>query len=141
MIEDCAQLSVDGNAISPEEVFVHFQADPFPGGHRFKLNLPVELARSAVIERANKFSQSELDSETQNLLLCEIEHSLSLLTKGDNPTIPSRLHIRYVLNNVESIHALRDIVVFSGVCSPLVGKATGLRKGDGERGDKGGCRS
>jgi len=106
------ELFIDGELEQGLPVEVHFQSDPFPGGHHFRLRLSGDLLAGCL----GKFDE-ELDVcpnlEMQKELMFRLGICLEVIPK-DKPD--------YVLNTITAWNRSGGVVELLGECSLLVTK-------------------
>ncbi|MEW4489593.1 hypothetical protein AB1L42_16035 [Thalassoglobus sp. JC818] len=105
-------IQVDGQHASPSEIVLHFQADPFPGGHRYEMVIP-RKAISGELWEYTKFEDTKNPSEDQARNW--FYWIPSLLQRQDEAA-----RAKFVLNNVQHIRVSHDEVLLCGDCSPFV---------------------
>ena len=105
-------IRIDGQLATPSEIVLHFQANPFPGGHRYEMAIPRKSIGGELWEYA-KFEDSENPSEDQARNW--FYWIPSLLQRQE-----AAARAMFVLNNVQRLKVTHDEVLLCGDCSPFV---------------------
>lgn len=116
MIETIS-LSIDGSAVDGLPVEVHFQDDPYPGGHRYCL-----CSSNSSVLRCVKFVGRGRGMQLTRSQQEDVLRSLGCLLR----TIEDRDGSQYMLNTIEEINFDGMEVELIGECSPLVRRSHGL---------------
>ena len=104
-----ARLEVDGTDVPLSVVWVHAQTDPYPGGHRYRLLVPITVADEWL--RRMEIQQSDLGD-------CGIwfQSLVGDFARDARCSLP----LACVLNTVENIQTTDEYLEVTGVCSPFV---------------------
>jgi hypothetical protein len=114
---ECPILDIDGVSIPIGVIWIHYQRDPFPGGHRYRLRLPEPLA-SVLGERLGRSISSDTADNSRDYLYW-LSSILSELITSD---MSGQMETRYVINTVSETKLNEDgSLDLYGVCSPFVG--------------------
>src|SRR5713101_1904137 len=102
-------VTVDGVARDPVTVWVHQQADPYPGGHRYEVVLRDPRAREH-LSGLPLSARSRLDNRTANNFLQRIYWMFPVMTDA--------ARWEYVLNTIDTVESSGDTIRVAGECSP-----------------------
>src|SRR5437016_2580809 len=105
-------LVIDGVKVSLDNVWIHSQTDPFPGGHHYALFLPNPLAQEWLSELGLESSAPAARLSWDGL------YWLSSLLVEKVPRLV--LHPQFVLNTIERIAPEEHGLTLYGICSPFV---------------------
>ena len=103
-----AHFRIDGVATSLQSIWVHHQADPHPGGHRYSLRIPTSDAEAWLAE--HDIGWSDLDSRGIRF------HQLVRDIAGPDYAAE---RFTYVLNTAR-VSVGQDWAEITGICSPFV---------------------
>ena len=106
------KLYVDDIRVEREEVEVHYQRDPFPGGHRFTLTIPEPDVAAELDSEFDAIRRGENSEATEQFLLRYLR--LFFLRKA-TARAP-----KYWLNRIDGCMVSKEQVVLTGVCSEHV---------------------
>src|SRR5262245_56733514 len=104
------KLTIDGSALDEASAIVHFQSDPYPGGHEYVLEVDHPRAVEA-LQRAGLWSNETLGIGESDRCLRII--SIYLKASGDDAPI------RFVLNSASCIDIEGSRAVIRGICSEV----------------------
>jgi hypothetical protein len=113
-MEPCSsELYVDGRNVPSEVVSSHYQEDPYPGDHRYRVtirgrDLAQHLLRSTNIVEFGTYEN--LDDETCTRVFFNWHRLTRRTGEGTSPS-------EYVLNNIEVMRVSPHQVLIEGVCS------------------------
>jgi hypothetical protein len=101
------RVLIDGQEVDRESVLCLHQWEPFPGGHRFRVELPESEADADVLAQAGREVSTHAESNGLMLWLqWKVEAS-----GGD-------IAVEWLLNRVTSLSRRRGTVIAEGVASP-----------------------
>ena len=107
-------IQVDNYYVLPGELALHFQADPFPGGHRYQMTIPRNRISSKVLRHA-RFEETDCPSEHQaRNWFYWIPAILQLQSQEED------IRARFILNNIHELRIGIDDIFLKGACSPFV---------------------
>ena len=109
------QLWVDGQPCNIHSVWIHFQRDPYPGGHKFRILLSRDLMADWVDEK-----RDELDEQAIRGALWELEGAISSSQKDESNGGPTE----YVLNTLSVVREVDREIELVGECSRFVSAQT-----------------
>jgi hypothetical protein len=89
------------------------QADPWPGGHRYALIIPLQLGRPWLARHATP-SSSALQDLYPNFEVWQYPE----IPRGARP--PELRGFRFVLNTIEGVRRTATTFELRGACSPFV---------------------
>lgn len=110
-------LRIDGQRTVSEEVVLHFQTNPFPGGHRFEMVIPRKGISKEIWEYA-RFQDAENPSEE---LARDWFFWLPSILHGK--PVSETIRAKFVLNTIQRMRVGPEDVFLQGDCSPLIKKA------------------
>jgi hypothetical protein len=105
-----SSIQIDGSDVSLVSVWVHHQTDPYPGGHRYRLTVPLAIADAWL--RKMRISWTDVQGSSLfwfQSLVCDLAGS-ARYSSG----------ISYVLNTIDQIEKTETAYLICGVCSPFV---------------------
>lgn len=107
------RLEVDGRDYAPAAARFIFQAEPFPGGHRYRLWIDVADADQDALDYA-KFQSAVSPATSQSRTwLFWLGHIVSRVCDPE-----TALNEAIVLNNIDVIEVDEREIRLSGICSP-----------------------
>lgn len=111
-------LLVDGQPLDPGTFHMHFQAEPYPGGHEYRLVISdADILQQAI--RTFGLGSHTIVSETQARSFMSFVPPLMSLKCGRHQT-------QYYGNTMSEIAVNEKECVMSGCCSPVVSRPATL---------------
>jgi len=113
-------LEVDGTPVQVSGVWIHHQRDPFPGGHTFRLRLPVFHTRLWLkwLNRSLPQMVECPDDDLSEHCLRWLALVLSSTRKHGESDASSE--VSFVLNSITRISIHGEAATITGVCSDFV---------------------
>lgn len=109
-------LEIDGVSIPIHLIWIHYQRNPFPGGHDYHLHLPESFAL-VLAQRLGRSVTTEAADEAKETLYW----LSSILSDLPEPYGTEDVGIMYVLNSVEKVIANENgSTDIYGACSPFL---------------------
>ena len=103
-------LAIDGRDASVTNALGLYQADPYPGGHRYEVR--IRGARGWLWNELE--SAKDPEAVDQRSILCAFESIASAALGAKTSTA------EFALNSVETVEVMQDEIALTGLCSPIV---------------------
>jgi hypothetical protein len=103
------KMEIDGAVVPLSGIWVHTQTDPFPGGHRYALRIPKQLADEWLTSHRLTWD----DLRDAGLWFQSLFGDLAGSARYAVP-------LTHVLNTIDKIEVAEEFVVIYGVCSPFL---------------------
>lgn len=102
-------FTIDGSVAEPDATWIHWQEDPYPGGHTWS----VEVRGKHLDSFIQKVGVGDFPSPSREALwffYCALQ---PLVSRKDAA-------FRWVLNTVEVLSVREDVATARGICSPFI---------------------
>ena len=109
------QLGVDGVARDPGVARFNFETNPFPGGHRYRLQLSHSDTNQEVLGYAKFRSVTNPSESEARHWFFWLAHIVSRCCDPETAVGET-----FVLNNIESLELEDNGITLSGMCSPWI---------------------
>ena len=105
------EVMVDETTIQPWQFEMHYQDDPFPGGHRYTMRITDPEMIDYIKDEIQGCHRNNLPRSEASRLFNLIRIFVSFRYKRRDNTL-------FWANSIESLSFQSGEVVFSGICSP-----------------------
>lgn len=105
------EINVDKMSIQPTQFEMHYQDDPFPGGHRYTMRITDSEMIDYIKDEIEGCPRSDLPRTEASRLFNLIRTFVSFRYKRRDTPL-------FWANSIESLSYQSDELVLSGVCSP-----------------------
>jgi hypothetical protein len=113
------RLEVEGAEVPMASVWVHHQRDPYPGGLRYRLSVPMSMAAPWIGRLPGR---GDVDEDGARRGLTAIAGMLSWARYEDaGGGHAQEVRLTHVLNTIDTVEESEARYTIGGICSPFLG--------------------